>query len=400
MSVWIAGRLRDNAGRAKVWELRARGMVTAQIAEALGTSSSVVNQWVHERGGVRPTPSTPPSGRYLSLDEREVIAIRLAQGVCNADIAVELGRDRSTIGREVKRNANPFKSASHRTRPPYLAGRAQRRADTRKPRPKPAKLRADVNAELHDYVQTKLTLTWSPEQIAERLPVDFPDRPEMRVSPETIYQAIYVQSRGALKRELASCLRTGRAVRRPKRSSTARRPRVPAELLISERPAEVEDRAIPGHWEGDLIIGKDNGSAVGTLVERTTRFCMLLHLPDKHGAEQVRDAIITTLSTLPQALRATLTWDQGIELTRHAEITLATDLAIYFCDPHSPWQRGSNENTNGLLRQYLPKGTDLRQHSAERLAEIAAELNDRPRKTLGWRKPREALNELLVATTG
>jgi IS30 family transposase len=371
-------------------------MVTAQIAQELGTSVSVVNQWVRERGGVRPQPKAAPSGRYLSFDEREVIAVRRAAGASNGQIAHELGRDRSTVGREIKRNADPVFGASVTRK--YMAGRAQRRADTRSPRPKPAKLRADVNRELHDYVQTKLTSKWSPEQIARHLPVDFPDRSEMRVSHETIYQAIFVQSRGALKRELTSCLRTGRAGRRPNRSSTARRPRVPAELLISERPAEVEDRAVPGHWEGDLIIGKDNGSAVGTLVERSTRFCMLLHLPDKHGAEQVRDAIISTLGTLPQALRATLTWDQGIELTRHAEITLATDLAIYFCDPHSPWQRGSNENTNGLLRQYLPKGTDLRQHSAERLAEIAAELNDRPRKTLGWKSPREALNELLVAT--
>jgi transposase, IS30 family len=371
-------------------------MTTAEIAADLGLGVGVVGGWIRERGGVLPRPKAPPSGRYLSLEEREVIAVRRAAGASNGQIARELGRDRSTIGREITRNADPVFGASVTRK--YMAGRAQRRADTRSPRPKPARLRADVNAELHDYVQTKLTLTWSPEQITQRLPVDFPERPEMRVSPETIYQAIYVQSRGALKRELASCLRTGRAIRRPKRSSTARRSRVPAELLISERPAEVADRAVPGHWEGDLIIGKDNGSAVGTLVERTTRFVMLLHLPDQHGAEQVRDAIIAALGTLPQALRATLTWDQGIELTRHAEITLATDLAIYFCDPHSPWQRGSNENTNGLLRQYLPKGTDLRQHSAERLAEIAAELNDRPRKTLGWKKPREALNELLVAT--
>jgi transposase, IS30 family len=397
MSVWIAGRLRDTSGREEVWRLRAAGLKPSAIAVEAGLSLTAVNQWIREHGGVRPRPKTPASGRYLSAEEREQIGLLLAEGAKPAQIARELGRHPSTIGREIKRNSDPVFGT--RVTRKYTPSRAHRRAQTRLPRPKPAKLRADVHPELHAHVQAKLKVKWSPEQIAQHLPVAFPDRPEMRVSHETIYQAIYVQSRGALRQELASCLRTGRAVRRPKRRSTERRPRVPAELLISERPAEVEDRAVPGHWEGDLIIGKDNGSAVGTLVERTTRFCLLLHLPGKHGAEQVRDAIIGTITTLPQALRSTLTWDQGIELNHHAQITLATDLAIYFCDPHSPWQRGSNENTNGLLRQYLPKGTDLRQHSAARLAEIAAELNDRPRKTLGWRSPREALNELLVATT-
>jgi IS30 family transposase len=275
---------------------------------------------------------------------------------------------------------------------------AHRQARERARRPKPAKLH--VQLELRLYVQDCLQrLQWSPEQISHSLPAQFPDRPEMRVSTETIYQSLYVQSRGALRRELTTCLRTGRAVRRPKRTATARRERIPNMVLISERPAQVEDRAVPGHWEGDLIIGKDSRSAIGTLVERATRFCLLLHLPHTHGAEQVREALITTIATLPEQLRRSLTWDQGIEMSRHAEISLATDLDIYFCDPHSPWQRGSNENTNGLLRQYFPKGTDLSVHSAEHLSEIAARLNGRPRKTLGWKSPRAALDELLVATT-
>jgi IS30 family transposase len=226
----------------------------------------------------------------------------------------------------------------------------------------------------------------------------------MRVSHETIYQSLYVQGRGALRRELTACLRTGRAIRKPRRRAEGRRSReIPPELMISARPAEVTDRAVPGHWEGDLIIGKNSGSAVGTLVERSTRWVMLLHLPGRHGAEQVRDAMTATITTLPAALRRSLTWDQGTEMARHGEITFATGLDIYFCDPASPWQRGSNENTNGLLRQYLPKGTDLSVHTAAELAEIADALNGRPRKTLDWKTPAEAMAELLanppVATT-
>ena len=226
---------------------------------------------------------------------------------------------------------------------------------------------------------------------------DFPDDEGMRVSHEAIYRALYVQGRGHLRRDLAACLRTGRAVRRPHRRVDARqsRPRIPAELLISQRPAEVADRAVPGHWEGDLIIGANSASAIGTLVERSTRFVILLHLPADHGALAVRDAIATSITTLPAQLRRSLTWDQGIELAQHAQLRIDTDLDIYFCDPHSPWQRGSNENTNGLLRQYFPKGTDLSVHGPQTLAEVAAGLNGRPRKTLGWRTPGEALNDLL-----
>jgi IS30 family transposase len=256
-------------------------------------------------------------------------------------------------------------------------------------------------------VQDKLeSEQWSPEQISGRLVEAFPDDDRMRISPEAIYQALYVQGRGALRRELTSCLRTGRALLRPRRRVDERRARIKDKVLISERAAEAEDRAVPGHWEGDLIIGADSGSAIGTLVERSTRFVMLLHLPADHGAETVRDAITTQITTLPAALRRSLTWDQGIELARHAEITFAADLPVYFCDPHSPWQRGTNENTNGLLRQYFPKGSDLAVHDAAHLQSIAARLNGRPRKTLGFKTPAEELARLLsddqmtgVATT-
>jgi transposase, IS30 family len=284
----------------------------------------------------------------------------------------------------------------------YRAVAAEEAAFRRARRPKPAKLAADL--ELRERVQTWLEQQWSPTQIAAMLRVVFPDRPEWWVSHETIYQAIYVQGRGALRRELAACLRTGRVIRRPRRQASSRRPRISNMVAISDRPAEVEDRAVPGHWEGDLIFGKGNRSAIGTLVERSTRFVMLLHLPNGHDAGQVRDRMIDMIHTLPTQLRRSLTWDRGNEMARHAEITIATDMAIYFCDPHSPWQRGSNENTNGLLRQYFPKGTDLSAHTADHLTAVAAQLNGRPRQTLGWLTPAQSLNRVLsgqspVATT-
>src|SRR5947199_63012 len=276
------------------------------------------------------------------------------------------------------------------------AGVAQCKADERARRPKRGKL--SQNPSLHAAVSAGLARRWSPEQISRTLRRDYPDRPEMQVSHETIYQALYVQGRGELRRELTRCLRTGRALRKPRRlpDRRGRRLHTPQELLISSRPAEVEDRAVPGHWEGDLIMGAGGVSAIGTLVERSARFVMLLHLPGRHTAEAVRDAMIEEVGTLPAALRRSLTWDQGIELARHGEITLALNLPIFFCDPHSPWQRGSNENTNGLLRQYFPKGSDLSVHSREHLAAVAAELNARPRKTLGWNSPAQALAQLLV----
>ena len=275
----------------------------------------------------------------------------------------------------------------------YRASWAQSRAEARARRPKRAKLAA--NAALRLRVQTRLDAKDSPEQIANRLKLDFVNDPEMWVSHETIYQSLYVQGRGALRRELTTCLRTGRALRRPRRRAEERRGRIPNMVSISERPPEVEDRAVPGHWEGDLILGADGASAIGTLVERTTRFVLLLHLPARHGAVEVEQAMGEAMSRLPATLRKTLTWDQGSEMTNHAKIAAATGLSIYFCDPHSPWQRGSNENTNGLLRQYFPKGSDLSIYPADYLDYVAMQMNSRPRKTLSWRTPAEALDALL-----
>jgi IS30 family transposase len=325
----------------------------------------------------------------------------------------------------------------------YRATTAQWHAERRASRPKVAKLAA--NNRLREYVQERLAGTiarpdgdpvlgpevrfigrrhgrrqdrrwassWSPEQIANRLPLEFPDDPSMRISHEAIYQSLFVQGRGALRRELTACLRTGRALRVPRARTRGRgKGFVRPEIMISERPAEAADRAVPGHWEGDLILGLDS-SAIGTLVERTTRFVMLLHLPrmDRHGdearvkngpalaghgAEAVRDAIAASILTLPEQLRRSLTWDQGAEMAEHAQLRIDTGIEIYFCDPHSPWQRGSNENTNGLLRQYFPRGTDLSRHDPDELAAVALALNSRPRKTLGWRTPAEAVNDHLL----
>ncbi|HEX6922123.1 MAG TPA: IS30 family transposase [Actinomycetes bacterium] len=345
-----------------------------------------------------PACAAEPGGRFLSLAEREEIALGLAAGLSARAIAARLGRAPSTVTREVARN----RARKHPGG--YRAVLAQTKAEARARRPRWSKLARQPR--LHREVQAGLNKRWSPEQISRRLVEDFPDDPEMRVSHEAIYQALYVQGRGALRRELTRCLRTGRALRKPRRRTDRRTERIKDKVMISERPAEAADRAVPGHWEGDLILGARNASAIGTLVERQTRFVMLLHLPAGYGAEAVRDAITTTITTLPAQLRRSLTWDQGIEMARHLEITIRAGLPVYFCDPASPWQRGSNENTNGLLRQYYPKGTDLTAHTAADLATVAAELNGRPRKTLGWRTPAEALTALLsqdphtgVATT-
>jgi IS30 family transposase len=323
------------------------------------------------------------------MAEREEIALGLAQGKSMRQIARQLGRPASTVSREVARNSSG--TGSYRT----LA--AQARAEQRARRPKEAKLAG--NDELRGYVQGKLRQRWSPEQVSARLVTEFPDRPEMRVSHETIYQSLYVQGRGALRRELAKSLRTGRALRRPRRKTGERRGKIAGMVNISQRPAEAADRAVPGHWEGDLLVGAHGKSAIGTLVERTTRFTMLVPLPDGFDAPAVAGALTPVIAGLPGALRRSLTWDQGWEMKAHAQITVAADCEIYFCDPHSPWQRGSNENTNGLLRQYFPKGTPLGGHSAAHLAAVADELNGRPRKTLGWRTPAEALAEVLARDT-
>jgi len=306
-------------------------------------------------------------------------------------IATQVGRSAWTISRELRRNGP---QPGLRARGGYAPYAAHKRAELRARRPKATTF---DNPELASLVQAKLGVKWSPEQISDHLAAVLGDRQEMQVSPETIYQALYVQGRGHLRADLHQHLRSGRAVRRPRRA-TVKGPsgKIPDMILISERPAEVADRAVPGHWEGDLILGSNCRSAIATLVERQTRFTMLVHLPEGHGAVAVRDGLLATIATLPERLRKTLTWDQGTELAQHRQITLATRMAIYFCDPHSPWQRGSNENTNGLLRQYFPQGTDLSVHSPARLLEVATELNDRPRKTLGGITPAQAMQRLLL----
>ena len=376
----------------RFWEGVRQGLCVDDASAVAGVSQATGWRWFGSRGGVLPSCSSTaePSGLRLSFAEREEIACLVAAGHSARSIARELGRAPSTITRELSLRRGPDGR--------YRASTAQAAADASARRPKPAKLA--INARLRVEVQARLELHHSPEQIMRRLREDFPDDPEMWVSHETIYQSLFVQSRGALRRELTTCLRTGRALRRPQRQAAgtraARTRRIPDMVHISERPPEVADRAVPGHWEGDLILGSvASGSAIGTLVERATRYVLLLHLPDNHTALTVQEAMIAKMSELPDQLLRTLTWDQGIEMTNHARIAAATGLDIYFCDPHSPWQRGTNENTNGLLRQYFPKGTDLSLWGPGYLDNIAAELNNRPRKTLDWRTPAEALDKLL-----
>lgn len=439
--------------RQRFWAAIACGCYAEAAAVAIGVAPAVGVRWFRVSGGMPPThlasSATPPSGRYLSFAEREQLALLRARDCGVRECARRLGRDPSTISRELRRNA-----ATRSGGLAYRATTAQWHADRAARRPKTAKLA--THERLQQYVHDRLAgliaapdgaavrgpsvswngrrhgrrqhrrwcRAWSPEQIARRLPLEFPNDATMRISHEAIYQALYVQGRGALRRELTACLRTGRALRVP-RARARRRGKgfITPEIMISHRPPDVTDRAVPGHWEGDLILGLAS-SAIGTLVERRTRFTLLLHLPPMaghrqdprtkngpalagHGAAAVRDAITRTMRTLPGELRRSLTWDQGAEMAEHAQLRIDTQLAVYFCDPHSPWQRGTNENTNGLLRQYFPKGTNLSAHTASDLAAVALALNTRPRKTLSWRTPAEALNELLrsdqtqtVATTG
>jgi transposase, IS30 family len=318
--------------------------------------------------------------------EREEITIGLARGERFTVIADRLGRSVSTVSREVAANGG---------RNAYRAWAGHRRARERARRPKPSKL--CTRPELREQVEKWLTEWWSPEEIAHRLRQEFPDDPMMRVSYETIYQSLFVQGRGELRRELTRCLRSGRAARRP-RSKIDTRGQIPSRIMISERPAEIEDRAVPGHWEGDLIIGAHGKSAVGTLVERSTRYVMLLRFAGGYSADQLNKAMASAMATLPDELTRSVTWDQGTEMNRHVAFTAKTGIDVYFCDPHSPWQRGSNENTNGLLRQYMPKSTDLSKLSAKDLTAIERSLNGRPRKTLGYMKPSEKLAELLALT--
>jgi len=376
----------------RFWEAIREGCSREEASASIGVSQEVTRRVFNDRGGVMPRSGTHRRERCLTFAEREQIGLLRAEGAGVRQIARVLGRSPSTVSRELRRVQYNYGHKDRYRARRYVPSVAQVDADRAARRPKPAKLA--TNSRLRREVEDRLKENHSPEQIARRLRLDFPDDPEMWVSHETIYQALYVQSRGALKRELTQHLRTGRSIRKPGRRAEERRARLRGMVMISERPAEIEDRAVPGHWEGDLIIGTP-GSAVGTLVERTTRFVMLLHLPGSRTADVVQEAMVAKMATLPEQLRRTLTWDQGKEMANHAQIAEATGMSIYFCDPHSPWQRGTNENTNGLLRQYLPKGADLSFYGPGMLDQIAAELNNRPRKTLGWRTPAEALDELL-----
>jgi len=374
--------------RREVIRLAAEHKTQREIVELTGVAKGSVWRVLRPRGGVsRSEDRLIDCPARLSLDDRVRIAVGLGLGESFTAIAAAIGRHVSTVSREVGGRAG---------RPGYHAEAAHRAACARRARPKITKLAR--NPELCQRVIDDLERWYSPQQIAFRLRQEFPDDPEMWVSHETIYKSLFVQGRGELRKELTACLRTGRATRRSRSVIGQRQGVIREPVSISERPAEAQDRAVPGHWEGDLIIGARGKSAVGTLVERSTRYVMLLHLGERYSAEVVRDAMTAKIQTLPEALRRSITWDRGTEMARHREFTIDTGIQIYFCDPHSPWQRGTNENTNGLLRQYLPKGTDLSAHSAEDLDRIADSLNDRPRRTLDWQKPTEALDAILAAT--
>src|SRR3954464_1238466 len=436
-------------GEREFWRRIARGKRTEDAALEVGVSTPVASRWFRHAGGMPPLSVAEPTGRYLSFHEREDLALLKAKGLGVRAIARELERDPGTISRELRRNA-----ATRSGRIEYRATVAQWKAQTAARRPQPAKLGS--NPRLQEYVQTRLSgqlqrpdgslaagpattwkglnkphradrrwaKAWSPEQISRRLVIDFPDDAGMRISHEAIYQALYLEGRGALKRELVACLRTGRALRKPReRARNKPHGHVTADVVLSERPAEAEDRAVPGHWEGDLIIGL-NRSAIGTVVDRASRYTLLVHLPrlegygiippvkngpalGGYGAVAMKEALTTTLSTMPAQLPRSLTWDRGKELSAHAQFKVDTGIAVYFADPHSPWQRGTNENTNGLLRQYFPKGTDLSRWDHDDLLAVQAAVNSRPRKVLAWKTPAEVLDEKLqslhqagVATTG
>lgn len=437
------------AKEREFWMEVATGKLPREAAEAVGVAPAVGQRWFRHAGGMSPYSWATASGRYLSFAEREEIAILRALGKGVREIAAELGRSPSTVSRELRRNA-----ATRRGKLEYRASVAQWKAELFARRPKTAKLVA--NPRLREYVEERLSgqirgpdatvaagpierewrglnkphrqdrrwvNAWSPEQISHRLKVDFPDDESMRISHEAIYQALFIEARGALKRELILCLRTGRALRMPRaRSKRVAWAHVSKDVLISERPAEAEDRAIPGHHEGDLIIGI-NRSAIGTVVERATGYTTLVHLPREmgwreqpivkngvalsgYGAISMNRALSAALAPMPEDLKRSLTWDRGKEMSAHAQFTIETGLKVYFADPRSPWERGTNENTNGLLRQYFPKGTDLARWGPDDLAAVAHALNTRPRKRLDWRTPAETWNEHLrslqqqsVATT-
>jgi IS30 family transposase len=377
----------SEAERAEIWDALERGESMRAIARNMGRAHASIRTWVLDNAGRRPRPPGSSDLR-LTLAEREEISRGLARGQSLRAIAAGMNRSPSTVCREVAANGG---------RRQYRALTAERAARRRARRPKVARLaalprlRAVVEARLADY--------WSPEEISAWLARAYPDNAEMRVSHETIYMSLFVQGRGALRQELHRCLRSGRALRRPKARTKGGfgQGQITNKVMISERPAEVADRAVPGHWEGDLIYGR-RMTCIGTLVERSTRYVMLFPLPNGHTAEAVRVALAKKIRHLPTELRRSLTWDQGHEMAEHARFTIDTGVQVYFCDPKSPWQRGSNENTNGLLRQYLPKTTDLSKVSTAELNAIARSLNGRPRQTLEWRSPSEAFNEAVAMT--
>jgi len=422
------------------WIEIAKGLWAEAAAEIVGVSPAVGARWFRHAGGMTPLARPGLSGRYLSFPEREEIALMNAQNLGVREIALHLSRAPSTISRELRRN-----SATRSGKLEYRASVAQWKSELVARRPKTAKL--VVNDQLRQYVQDRLSggichldgtaavgpvvqrwkgrnkphrgdrgwvTGWSPEQITQRLKLDFPDDESMRISHEAIYQGLYIAGRGALERELVMCLRTGRALRAPRaRSRRKAWAHVTEDVMINERPAEADDRAVAGHWEGDLIIGVER-SAIGTLVERTTRFTMLVHLPREegfgvivrrkngpplagYGAITMKNALVSAFLPLPVHLRRSLTWDRGKELSAHVQLKAETGMAVYFADPHSPWQRGTNENTNGLLRQYFPKGTDLARWTKDELQAVAHALNTRPGKSLGWRTPAEALKDRLLS---
>ena len=380
------GKRLSESDHSELHRLVSEGETFASAAAAVGCSTKSVQRYMARTGGIRPRVCERSPLR-LSLAEREDLSRGLLMGDSLRQIALRLGRATSTISREIALNGH---------RETYRAWQGERSAAKRARRPKPFKL--VHHPRLRREVERRLLENWSPQQIAARLVKDYPYDLEMRVSHETIYRSLFVQARGALRKELAVCLRTGRTQRSShKRTEHSGTGRLREMVMISDRPAEVLDRAIPGHWEGDLIVGKLGRSAIGTLVERSSRYVILLHLPHGRTAEHVRFALTRELSKLPTELRRTLTWDQGKEMAEHVQFTVETNINVYFCDPHSPWQRGSNENTNGLLRQYFPRGSDLSTHSRADLASIARQLNTRPRQTLDWMKPSEVFS-LAVAS--
>jgi IS30 family transposase len=368
--------------KTEIWERRCSGESLSAIARHLGRGVETIRRYVLVNGGVRPRPRRRPLCGLTVVEREEISRGLAAEHSCHA-IARRIRRAPSSVSREVARNGG---------RVGYRAAEAEQATLRRRRRPKASKL--GLYPRLRAEVEARLNLRWSPQQISAFLKVEYAQDPDMQISDETIYLSLFVQSRGALRKELARHLRSRRLVRHPKKQLSSGRGQIPDRIMISERPAEAADRAVPGHWEGDLLLGtRTNG--IGTLVERSTRYAMLFALPDGLTAERVREGLTKTVLTLPTSLRRSLTWDQGPEMAEHVHFTIDTGVEVFFCDPRSPWQRGSNENTNGLLRQYFPKGQSLAGVTQDELDRVAHELNGRPRQTLGWHSPTQKLAEFM-----